>query len=164
MPRSQQDPGVLSEIWEGLVPLQPSCLNSKWGRKIAKKKHIICVQGVLQRGLGNHGMHTVRDSPFMQILNHSQIQSACDFIALSLLASAVLTWGSMVKRKETFSWNGPSEHQHCLPIPIALGTLQPKQPYPECCSGPETTQSFPNESLPPVPFNLHQHLLFDVTL
>lgn len=113
---------------------------------------------------GNHGMHTVRGFPLMQILNHSQAQSACDFIALSLLASAVLTWGSIVKRKETFSWNGPSEHQRCLPTPIAQGTLQPKQPYPERCSGPETTQSFLNESLPPVPFNLHQHLLFDVTL
>lgn len=105
------------------MPLQPRCLNDKRGRKIAKKKHIICAQGVLQGGLGNHGMHTVRGSPLMQILDHSQTQSACDFITLSLLASAVLTWGSIVRRTETFSWDRPSEHQHCLPSPIPLGTL-----------------------------------------
>lgn len=64
--------------------------------------------------MGSHGKYTVRGPPLIQIQNHCQTQPACDLIALLLLASAVLTWGSIARREKTFLQDRLIGLEHCL--------------------------------------------------
>lgn len=110
------------------MPLQPHLLKDKEGRKTANEEHSICVPGGLQGALGSHGKYTVRGPPLIQILNHCQTQPACNLIALLLLASAVLTWGSTARREKTFPQDRLIGLEHCLsksptsrsPLPQAI--------------------------------------------